>query len=336
VCAPEAQVSQLTVAEIMTREVMCTAPDSPLHDVVALMDQKHISCVVVCVETKPVGILSERDLVGVLARLSAKAPLQKLLVGDVMSAPVVSITENTEIDTAIAEVRARRIRRLPIVDSKGRLVGLVTQTDLVRAHARQTEEQRDLLEKAVLERTQELRESNARLERLTLEDGLMGIGNRRAMEKDLDQVHERALRYGRPYGIILIDLDYFKNYNDSYGHAAGDKLLKRMAEILSNGIRNVDTIHRYGGEEILIVLPETILVAAEFVARRLQKIVDAEAIPHTGSHHDHVTASCGVAATDSFTELPRRWDLLVSCADRALYRAKAAGRNCVEVAESSV
>jgi diguanylate cyclase (GGDEF)-like protein len=186
--------------------------------------------------------------------------------------------------------------------------------------------QNELLEQAVAQRTRELVEANNRLLELCLEDGLLGIGNRRAMEVDLLHTHAAARRYGRPYAVILSDIDHFKLYNDLYGHAAGDKALRRIAEVLRDNIRRSDRIYRYGGEELLLLLPDTGRAGAEKLGRKLLHAVAQCAIPHEAHAPGVITFSGGIAALDE-ESAEASWEDLLQAADRALYRAKHAGRN---------
>lgn len=165
--------------------------------------------------------------------------------------------------------------------------------------------------------------SNARLYEETknssLHDPLTGLANRRFMEIQIDKNLDSARRYREALSFIMVDIDHFKNYNDSHGHQEGDRLLSRLAGILLGEVRKADYVFRYGGEEFLIVLPETSLERACEAAERLRKAVEAEA--------GGVTISLGVA---SLTESLKEKDQLIAAADKALYRAKENGRNRVE------
>ncbi len=175
---------------------------------------------------------------------------------------------------------------------------------------------------AVLEEQKEqLEEANRRLELLALHDSLTGLGNRRAFENRLAQEVAQSRRYGTPLSVLLLDVDSFKEYNDSFGHPAGDEVLRRLAQVLRGQGRETDFFARYGGEEFIVVLPLTDASGATILAERLRGAVEQAAWPERG-----VTASLGAA-----TLLPDMPDdaALVSAADGALYAAKAAGRNRV-------
>ncbi len=159
-------------------------------------------------------------------------------------------------------------------------------------------------------------------------DGLTGIYNRRYMDEKLAEEIERAVRYKRPLSFILIDIDNFKKFNDAYGHQKGDEVLTIVANILKVTSRNMDTLCRYGGEEMVFILPETTpehaLVMADMCRQRVCDNVEQEA-------GVKVTISLGVAGVSPRCSTAEE---LIAAADRALYKAKRNGRNRVEWEET--
>ena len=181
--------------------------------------------------------------------------------------------------------------------------------------------------KLVEQRTQ-LEVLNKELAESALRDALTGLGNRRALDLDLDQMGARATRYGHSYCIALLDVDCFKSYNDTYGHQAGDRVLQTAAAHLLYQARGGDAIYRYGGEKFLCVFPEQSLSKATVAVERMRIGVEQLAIPHAGNSGGVVTFSAGLAMlnrghSESVHEVVHR-------ADEALYRAKNLGRNRVE------
>jgi len=172
----------------------------------------------------------------------------------------------------------------------------------------------------------ELGEANQELEILSSRDGLTGIANRRQLDSVLTKEWRQAKRRGTPISAVMIDLDDFKAYNDHYGHQAGDQCLKRVARALSSILnRPADTIGRYGGEEFLVLLPDTEEQGALFIAEALRAKVEALKIMRTESMA--MTISAGVA-----TATPSRMaksEALIHAADQALYKAKGGGKNRV-------
>lgn len=188
------------------------------------------------------------------------------------------------------------------------------------------------LERQVAERTRELTDANCELQRLSLSDALTCIGNRRYLDEYLEREWRRTLREQTSLSVVMLDIDYFKLFNDTYGHIAGDDCLRRVAAILTATIqRTTDFATRYGGEEFVLVLPATDEPGALTVAEKIRCRVEALAIPHEKSPlAGVVTVSIGVAAA-----VPTRDSdvgLLLAAADRALYQAKTAGRNAVRSA----
>src|SRR3954470_15909104 len=261
-------MDEIAVSRLMSSHVEHVSRGATLAEAANLMHVHRHSCLVVTDGERPVGILTERDMVRALAEVLDGRSLQGA-VDACMSAPAVVVREDAGLFEALVLCRTRRIRHLPVVDADGRLAGILTQSDLVRAHLEMIESQRDLIEKAVAARTSELKEVNARLKALALEDSLLGIGNRRAMEVDLQYTHDAALRYGSAYSLAMFDVDSFKKYNDTYGHSAGDDVVRAISGSMRGGIRKSDRLYRYGGEEILLVLPLAEEGDASQVCRRL-------------------------------------------------------------------
>jgi diguanylate cyclase (GGDEF)-like protein len=159
-------------------------------------------------------------------------------------------------------------------------------------------------------------------------DALTGLANRRAFDEQIESQLAHADRFGHPVSLILADVDHFKVVNDSWGHEAGDVVLKSIAGTLQEGVRTVDVCARFGGEEIAIILPQTALVGAVELADRLRAAVGANRIWAAGNDIP-VTISCGVA---SYPDGALTKEAFFAAADRALYEAKSAGRNCVRSA----
>jgi diguanylate cyclase (GGDEF)-like protein len=152
------------------------------------------------------------------------------------------------------------------------------------------------LERKVARRTEQLAEANRRLKELSITDALTGLANRRRLQDVLDGVWRQAQLTSSPVGLAMVDIDHFKLYNDHYGHAAGDRCLRRIATRLRQNVRDVDVAARYGGEEFAIVMPNTDITAARHVAERLHTAILDLAEPHELDAAHIVTVSIGVAA----------------------------------------
>jgi len=175
----------------------------------------------------------------------------------------------------------------------------------------------------------ELMEKNAQLEALAITDPLTGLANRRRLMSRLDEEVSRAQRYKTPLSVVMIDIDHFKQVNDTHGHAMGDAVLRNIGAMLKSCVRTTDLAARYGGEEFTLVLPHTDVPAALQVAENL-RIRFSEIEHQLDGVTLRKTASMGIAARDGQGEVPQAEDLL-KYADEALYHAKQNGRNQVQV-----
>lgn len=167
-----------------------------------------------------------------------------------------------------------------------------------------------------------------RMRSMAYHDALTGLVNRRRLQEELEVQHALAGRYGRPFSVIFFDLDHFKQLNDNLGHSFGDRVLRDVSEVIAPLLRVSDLLGRWGGEEFLVIAPETEATEASELAERIRAAVDSYQAPQ----HHPVTASFGVASYrsgDSVDELLNEVDLL-------LYRAKAEGRNRVAVTQESI
>jgi diguanylate cyclase (GGDEF)-like protein len=182
------------------------------------------------------------------------------------------------------------------------------------------------LQEELEERERQLLEANERLKYMSQTDGLTGVDNRRQLEVRLDEMFEHSKRLNEPFSCVMCDLDRFKTVNDTYGHQAGDAVLKQFAKILRSEVREIDHVGRYGGEEFMMLLAGTVLDAALPFAERVRKQVEAHTFTFEGGSIQR-TASFGVSAWPH----PRveDTDALVRAADDALYVAKETGRNRV-------
>jgi diguanylate cyclase (GGDEF)-like protein len=175
----------------------------------------------------------------------------------------------------------------------------------------------------------ELREKNETLAQLSTTDGLTGVRSRRYVDEALSIEFLRARRYGQPLTLAMADLDHFKSVNDRYGHAAGDAVLRGVADLLRERLRASDVAGRYGGEEFIVILPQNDVEGAMVFAERWREDVEAARFESPDGEVIPVTLSVGLAAYGPAIETP---EALLRKADQALYAAKAAGRNRVVAA----
>ena len=180
----------------------------------------------------------------------------------------------------------------------------------------------------------ELGRLNEKLNELVHIDPLTQVGNRRSFQKRMQNIHLLAIRYERPYSIILCDVDNFKLYNDTYGHQKGDDILISIADTMKVSLRKTDEIFRWGGEEFVVILPEQNLSDALRVAENLRATIESLGLEHKSTDSGILTISAGVACNIAENVKYISWETILKQSDDSLYKAKSAGRNCVHPAMS--
>ena len=185
------------------------------------------------------------------------------------------------------------------------------------------------LEAKIHERTHELAEANARLAQLAVTDGLTGLYNHRHLHERLSLEVERSQRSGLPLSLLMLDVDHFKQFNDTFGHPAGDEVLRQLARVLNDTRRANDVVARYGGEEFAVILVDTAKFTAAKVAERVRERIALHDFSDAAQKAGKISVSIGVA---TFPDDGTDAEGLVRAADTALYAAKRAGRNRVVLA----
>lgn len=231
----------------------------------------------------------------------------------------VLVTGLDEVAQRLEGMRAGADDYLPKPLNKNDLELRLIAAERVTALHRQIREQRASLE--------HLNEKFYRQGRI---DTLTDMPNRLHLQEDLGRLNARVKRYDRCYGIALMDVDHFKQYNDTYGHVAGDEALRLVASVLKRTCRAADSVYRYGGEEFVAAYPDSTLAATVAAAERMRSSLQAQLHPHESSELKVLTISIGVTWVDAQQDL--QVERVLKTADDALYRAKENGRNRVEVA----
>jgi diguanylate cyclase (GGDEF)-like protein len=209
------------------------------------------------------------------------------------------------------------------------LSGMNLSYEKLLAEYKKEKMQAEKLTREVQETNERLNEANYKLQETSVRDYLTGLYNRRFLFDFLDKEVSRAQRYGGYFSILMLDIDYFKKINDTYGHHSGDLVLTAMGKKTLEMKRSSDIVARYGGEEFVIVLPQTDLGGAVAFAERLRKAIESLEIP-ADDRTLNITASIGVATYDPETKLSA--NEIINAADKALYEAKNSGRNRVAAA----
>jgi diguanylate cyclase (GGDEF)-like protein len=186
------------------------------------------------------------------------------------------------------------------------------------------------LHETLHQKVDELEKTQKKLKQMAVTDGLTGLHNYRAFRNQLHMECSRSDRFGLPFSLLMLDIDHFKKYNDSFGHPNGDKVLRRFARLLYDNIREVDFLARYGGEEFVLILPGTDKNSAVTVSEKLRNLVEHCPFPHEKkSYAGRITMSAGIASYPLDT---KDEDELIQLSDQALYKAKKNGRNCTATA----
>ena len=205
-----------------------------------------------------------------------------------------------------------------------RLFGIMRDVTEEKAYQQRIEEQMLTIQESTVElewQKGELEAANIKLEMLATTDGLTGLKNQRAVQERLREEFQRALRHNNSLSLVMVDVDKFKSYNDAFGHPAGDQVLQHVATVLLRTARTTDIVGRYGGEEFVVLLPETNADSAMQAAERFRAAIECAEWPQA-----RITISLGVATLNRLTP---DGSTLVSEADKALYKSKQSGRNCV-------
>jgi len=230
--------------------------------------------------------------------------------------PVIMVTALNELDDKIRGIEAgaddfisKPFNRLELLARVKSLLRVKTLHDQLQLKIRQLEQMKE------------------QLRALAVTDGLTGVYNYRYFRQYLTQELRRAERHRLHVSLAMLDIDFFKRFNDAHGHLAGDEVLRIVARLMKGHTRAIDVVARYGGEEFAIILPETNKAQARIVAEKVLRLVENFPFPQNhGKEQTHLTVSVGVA---TYTEDAKTADTLIHCADQRLYHAKAEGRNRV-------
>jgi diguanylate cyclase (GGDEF)-like protein len=277
-----------------------------------------------------VGVIDEAALERALSARRERLLYSAVAVSS-LGLLVLLLLLSLEVLTPIAGI-VRMAERLARGDLKARApvagaIELQTLATTLNDAARKLAGTQEELEEKVASRTEELRAANERLEKLSLTDPLTGLFNRRYLDQLLALEVTRQRRHKRPFSLLMIDVDHFKNYNDQHGHPRGDDVLRTIAQLLSSSLRGSDIVARVGGEEFVAVLLDVELPVAVTAAEKVRAAIEQHDFPR-GSDQPlgRVTVSLGLASWPKHGETA---DEVLEAADRALYASKAAGRNRV-------
>lgn len=335
---PEYLLRHVRVADVMTKNVIQGLPNDPIMSIVDQMASYRVSCVVIVDghTINPMGIITERDVV----RFHQMGlDFSEVSAQSVMSRPLSTMQPQNSLWSVHQQMQHLKVRRLVITYPTGELAGIVTQTQMLKIldptemyHVMQQME--DIIERQTHELqqlNQKLEVANQKLTHLSKVDELTQIMNRRQFNEFLTHEWQRLAYLNQPLSLILCDVDYFKAYNDTYGHLAGDECLVKIAQTLKKVTRHTsDLVARYGGEEFVIVLPNTDSSGANCVSQKIMTQIQKLQIPHVMS----TPTGCVTVSLGTATVIPtqsRSPDLLFNVADQLLYQSKQQGRNTYRI-----
>ncbi len=298
--------------------------DTAMSEVLEYMKDSQSDCVIIQEEGYPVGILTSKDVI----RFIGEGKCPTMGVGEVMSSPVEMVSEKASIAEGLDYLRNRHFKRIVVTNDAGNVVGIVTQQDLIsRTYLKWSQLMQDHF-KQFEEITQILQQKNRHLTQLATKDALTEIHNRHMFAEIFSQELSIMKRQGGKLALLMIDLDYFKRVNDTYGHNIGDYVLKRFVSLVSSTIREADLFARWGGEEFVLLLRNTGCEEGYLVGEKIRRMIEGQPFDEVG----RITCSIGVTEvieSDTLTTAIER-------ADSALYLAKEKGRNQTMTCSSNV
>ncbi|MBI5418125.1 GGDEF domain-containing protein [Candidatus Poribacteria bacterium] len=311
------KVEKYSIEKYTSKNLITVNINEKFKNIVKSMVSNKVSCLIVIDMYLPVGIITERDI---LRTIFSSKNLSKIYAYEIMSSPVLSVRKEFNLAKVIEYMKSNSIRRALVVDKKNIMIGLVTQTDLLKASSHELQNHNLYLKKLVDVRTKKLKQ-------LTLTDELTKLFNRRYFNIKLKEHFGITVRYNQFFSCIMLDIDFFKKINDTYGHLCGDKILYSIAYILRKTLRSTDICCRWGGEEFILLLPCTELNGAIIVAERLRKKISIHPFKYE-NNNIMITASFGVVCYEKEIKNEREF---INKVDHALYQAKINGRNRVFV-----
>ncbi|WP_271251597.1 diguanylate cyclase domain-containing protein [Pseudanabaena sp. Chao 1811] len=331
---PEYLLRYVRVMEVMSKQVIHGLPSDSILIIAQQMAIHRVSCIVIVDPQTlyPIGILTERDVVKFH---HMNLDFTQVSAQEVMSTPLSTMCPEDSLWSVHQRMQALNVRRLVIQQSTGELAGIVTQTQMLKIldptemyHVMvQMQEIIEQQTKELHQLNQRLKIVNGELEKLSTIDELTQIDNRRRFNEFLAHEWQRLSYLVKPLSLILCDVDYFKRYNDTYGHVAGDECLIKIAKAIRAATRQTsDLVARYGGEEFAVVLPNTDSDGAERVSKNILTQVQSLQIPHASSEiMSFVTMSMGtVTVIPNSSNSP---EMSLQIADELLYQSKQQGRN---------
>jgi len=277
--------------------------------------------VIVISDMKPIGILTTKNI---MKLIKSKSDLS-LPIKAYMVSPVDTVNNSTSIKNTLEFLKVKHYKRVVVVDEKGYFVGVIYQSELISLTYSNWASLMKKYQNELNEINNILENKNREYETLASTDALTGLYNRYKFSELFISSYKTMLQRNNKMSLIMLDIDYFKKVNDTYGHNVGDKVLVQVAHCMLQVLRNVDIIGRWGGEEFVMLLPTADLKNASILAEKIRYEIEHQEIDIAGK----ITVSMGVCEIKVKTTLEEN----IKEADDALYLAKKSGRNCVKTSK---
>lgn len=319
---PKILMKKQTIGTLILQYKATTAFEntSTIQAIRLMKDNNSDSIIIIDDNHKAIGIFTTKDFINLIhLNANLNTPINKY-----MTSPVSTLSEYSTISEAIDFIRNKHFKRIVVTNENDEITGILTQKELLRIIYNKwidfIKEEGNRISKI----NEELLSKATKLEEKASFDFLTKLYNRRKFNSFLEYEISKANRYKEQHlSLLLVDIDYFKNVNDTYGHLVGDNVLQEISKILTICSRDTDIVARWGGEEFVLMLPQTNIEQAFFVAEKLRATIEK----HKFDDVKHITCSIGVS---QFHKNENK-DTLFKRVDEALYKAKKSGKNRVEM-----
>jgi len=293
--------------------------DVQTREILQDMFEESLDSIIIVEELQPIGILTTKDII----KLIKENKELSLSISNYMTTPIDTVNKDISIREALEFIKQKHYKRVIVVNDDKTLLGVVTQKELITLtyvnwSSILKEHQEELQEINIM-----LESQNKKYKSLASKDRLTNLYNRYKFEQLYYSIQKTLLQQNKSLVLIIIDIDHFKQVNDTYGHNVGDAVLKQFADLLIKHTRESDIVSRWGGEEFIILLSNIDIQTACMVADKLRTTIEKRHFETV----EHITASFGITHIQNYSTLQES----VEKADKALYKAKKSGRNCIKI-----
>lgn len=317
---PETLMENYRLSDLMkmNKDIQKISKDTITNEVLEKIISNNYDCVVIIENKIPIGVLTTKDVV----KLLKNKPDLTLPVSQYMSTPIITLDETSSIKEAVSFMKEQHFKRIVIVNGKKEFTGLILQKELISLSYSRWAMLMKQYSTELSEINYLLEQKNKKFEKMASSDQLTGLYNRYKFTELFISEYNTMTKRGNEMSLIILDIDYFKNINDKYGHNIGDKVLLKLSNILLRYLRNVDIIARWGGEEFVVLLPTASLENTLHLTEKIRVAIEKFDM----ENGIKITASFGI------TEVIEGDDIksAIKRADDALYEAKNSGRNCIK------